>query len=277
MRTAVAICVLLGAVGLLPALSFAQSGSTGMLTAAQTLCASPGESAASPEPSPEPAPAAHPSPRRGIGAGVKVSSLGVGAELAVAVTRRTNLRAGVNAFSYSHGFSNDGISYAGSLRLQSAEAHYDWYPLGGIHFSPGLIAYNRNKLTATASVPGGSTLTLDGVQYMSDPSNPVSGNGKIELNKVAPTFMLGLGNLVRRRGRRFSVNFEVGAAYVGPPQATLNLGGGVCTTSGLNCRTIASDSTVQANVAAEQSKINHNISLLRFYPLISLGFGYRFW
>ena len=202
MRTAVAICVLLGAVSLLPILGFAQSGSTGVFTAAKTLCSSPGESAASPEPSPEPAPPAHSSPRRGIGAGVRVSSLGVGAELAVEVTRRTNLRAGVNGFSYSHGFSKDGVSYAGSLSLQSAEAHYDWYPLGGIHFSPGLIAYNHTKLSATASVPGGSTLTLDGVQYMSDPSNPVSGNGKLEVNKVAPTFMLGLGNLVRRRGRR---------------------------------------------------------------------------
>jgi hypothetical protein len=183
----------------------------------------------------------------------------------------------VNGFSYSHGFSKDGVSYAGSLSLQSAEAHYDWFPLGGIHFSPGLIAYNHTKLSVTAGVPGGHTLTLGGVQYLSDPSNPVSGSGKIEVNKVAPTFMLGLGNLVRRRGRRFSVNFEVGAAYVGPPQATLNLGGGVCATNGLICRTIASDPTVQANVAAEQRKINHVISPLRFYPLISLGFGYRFW
>jgi hypothetical protein len=184
----------------------------------------------------------------------------------------------VNAFSYSHGFSIDGVSYAASLRLQSAEAHYDWFPLGGgIHLSPGLIAYNGNKVSATASVPGGQVFTLNGVQYLSDPSNPVSGSGKIELNRVAPTLMLGSGNLVRRGRKRFSVNFEVGAAYAGPPQATLNLGGGVCTSNGLICQTIASDSTVQANVAAEQRKINHDISPLRFYPLISLGFGYRFW
>jgi hypothetical protein len=88
--------------------------------------------------------------------------------------------------------------------------------------------------------------------------------------------MVGLGNLVRHRGRRFTVNFEVGAAYQGAPQATLNLGGGVCGSNGLNCRSIASDPVVQANVVAEQKKINHDISPFKVYPLIALGFGYRF-
>jgi hypothetical protein len=275
MRTIVLFSVLLGAVSLLPGLNFAQSGSTGVFTVTKALNWSPSESGGSPEPSPVPASAADPSPR-GIGAGVRLSSLGVGGEVAVALTRGSNLRGGFNLFSYSRGFSKDGISYAGSLSWRSAEAHYDWYPFGGgIHLSPGLIAYNGNTVSATASVPGGRTLTLNGVQYLSDPANPVSGNGKIDFNKVAPTVMLGLGNLVRRSGRRFAVNFEVGMAYQGGPLATLNLGGGVCSSNGLNCRSIASDPVVQANVAAEQRKINHDISPFKVYPLISLGFGYR--
>jgi len=275
MRTITLFSVLLGAVSLLPALSLAQSGSTGVIRVAKALYSSPGDPGGSPEPSPTPTSAAVPA-ARGIGAGIRLSSLGIGGELAVALTRRSNLRGGFNAFSYHRGFSKDGISYAGDLTLQSAEAHYDWYPLGsGIHLSPGIMAYNGNKLTATASVPGGGTLTLNGVQYLSDPSDPVSGNGKIVFNKVAPTLMLGLGNLVRRTGRRFAVNLEVGVAYHGTPRATLNLGGGVCSTLGIGCETIASDPTAQANVVAEQRKINHDISPFKVYPLISLGFGYR--
>jgi hypothetical protein len=274
-RTTALFSVLLGAVTLLPALSFAQSGSTGVFTAVKALYSSPSESGGSPEPSPVPAPAADPSPR-GIGAGLRLSSLGIGGEVAVALTGRSNLRGGFNAFGYSRGFSKDGISYAASLSWRSAEAHYDWYPFGGgVHLSPGLMAYNGNKVSATANVPGGRTLTLNGVQYLSDPTNPVSGNGKIDFNKVAPTIMLGLGNLIRRSGRRFGVNFEVGVAYQGAPQATLNLGGGVCSSNGAYCRSIASDSAVQANVLAEQRKINHDISPFKVYPLISLGFGYR--
>ena len=276
MRTTALFSVVLGAVSLLPALSFAQSETTGLFAPAKVLYSSPSESAGSPEPSPVPAPAADPG-RRGIGAGVRLSSLGIGGEVAVELTRRSNLRGGFNAFGYSRGFSKDGISYAANLSLRSAEAHYDWYPLGGgLHLSPGLIAYNGNNVSATANVPGGRTLTLNGVQYFSDPANPVSGSGKIDFNKVAPTIMLGLGNLIRRTGRRFAVNFEVGVAYQGAPQATLNLGGGVCSSIGVNCRSIASDSVVQANVVAEQRKVNHDISPFKAYPLISLGLGYRF-
>ena len=276
MRTMALFSVLLGVVSLLPGLSFAQAGSTGLIAAAQSSYSAPGESGASPEPLPAPTSAFASNPR-GIGAGVRLSSLGIGGEIAVELTRRSNVRGGFNAFGHSRGFSKDGISYSGDLSWRSAEAHYDWFPLGGgFHLSPGLMAYNGNKVTATASVPGGRSFTLNGVGYLSNPTNPVSGNGSIDFSKVAPTFMLGFGNLVRRSGRRFSVNFEVGGAYTGSPKATLSLGGGVCSYNGLNCRTIASDPVVQANVAAEQSKINHDIAPLKGYPLISLGFGYRF-
>jgi len=57
----------------------------------------------------------------------------------------------------------------------------------------------------------------------------------------------------------------------------LNLGGSVCDpTTGLNCRTIASDPTVQANVTSEQQKIAKDINPYRFYPVISLGVGFNF-
>ena len=266
----------LSGVGRLAALSFAPTESVGVFTSAQALYSSSTEYSGSAEPSPVPAPPAGPGPR-GIGAGVRVSSLGIGGEAAVELTGSTNLRGGFNLFGYSRGFSKDGISYAASLSWHSAEAHFDWFPFGGrIHLSPGLLVYNGNTISANASVPGGRTLTLNGVNYLSDPANPVSGSGKIGFNKAGPSVMLGWGNLVRRRGKGFVVNFEAGIAYQGAPKATLNLGGGVCSSNGVNCRSIASDSVVQANVAAEQTKINHDMSPFKVYPLISLGLGYRF-
>src|SRR5206468_13060006 len=67
----------------------------------------------------------------------------------------------------------------------------DWYPLGyAFHLSPGLLIYNGNGATATASVPGGSTFTLGGVTYTSDPSNPITGSGKVDFMKAAPTAMV---------------------------------------------------------------------------------------
>ena len=210
-------------------------------------------------------------------AGIKLSSLGIGGEAALPITSKMDIRAGFNALSYSRNFNKDGVAYAGQLNFRSVEAHYDWFPFGGgFHLSPGMLVYNGNKVTANASVAGGQTFDLDGTTYASDPNNPVTGKGKIDFRKVAPTFTLGWGSLLPRSGRHWSIPFEIGAAYQNAPRATLSLSGGACDSTGLNCRDINSDPTVLSNVQAEQAKLNKDMSSFKFYPLISIGFGYRF-
>src|ERR1700675_3375273 len=66
-----------------------------------------------------------------VGIGVKVSTLGVGGEVAIAVSHRTNVRFGFNAFSYGHTFDKDGATYKGNLDLRSAQATYDIFFLKG--------------------------------------------------------------------------------------------------------------------------------------------------
>ena len=225
-----------------------------------------------------PAPQRH--PKKGeaglIGAGLRLSTLGAGAEVGVSLSNRLNVRGGFNIFQYSRGFGHDGITYKGQLNLRSGEAHLDWYPLGHtFHLSPGLLVYNGNGATATANVPGGSTFTLGGTTYTSDPVNPITGTGKLEFVKAAPTAMLGFGNVVPQN-RHFTYNFELGAVFQGSARTKLNLTGNACDSTGLNCVNAATDPTVQTNVTAEQTKINNKLSPFKCYPVISFGFGYRF-
>jgi len=42
------------------------------------------------------------------------------------------------------------------------------------------------------------------------------------------------------------------------------------------CRSVASDSTVQANVLAQQQKIRNDINPYRFFPVVSIGFRFNF-
>ena len=129
-----------------------------------------------------------------MGVGIRPSTLGAGAEVAASLSNKLNVRGGVNIFQYSRGFNHDGITYKGQLHLRSGEAHLDWYPLGHtFHLSPGLLVYNGNGATATANVPGGSTFTLGGTTYTSDPTNPIMGTGKLDFVKAAPTAMFGFG------------------------------------------------------------------------------------
>ena len=213
--------------------------------------------------------------RIAIGVGVKVSTLGIGGEAAVPLGHRSNLRVGFNLFNYSHTFDKDGVTYKGTLNLRSAQATFDFFPLGGLHISPGVLLYNGNSLTANASVPGGQAFTLNNVNYLSDAADPVAGTGKLSVYKTAPMVLIGVGNLVPR-SHHFSTTFEVGAAYQGPPRILLNLTGSVCDSTGTFCRTISSDPTVQSNIVAEQSKLNKKASPFRFYPVLSFGIGYKF-
>ena len=239
------------------------------------------DSSAAPAPAPPAASPAAPAKessegRIPIGVGVKVSTLGIGGDVAIAVSHRTNVRFGFNAFSYGHTFDKDGVTYGGTLDLRSAQATYDIFLLKGLHVSPGVLFYNGNQVTANASVPGGQTFTLSNTSYISDAANPVTGTGKLSLYKAAPMMLFGIGNLVPRNSHHFSTSFEIGAAYQGPPRVTLNLGGSACDSTGLFCRTINSDPTIQSNIAAEQVKLNKSASPYKFYPVVSFGVGYKF-
>jgi hypothetical protein len=213
-----------------------------------------------------------------VGVGVKASLLGAGAEAAVRVTHHTNLRAGFNVITYNRRFNKDGIAYDGQLNFKTFEAHYDIFPWAkSFHISPGVLVYAADPITAKASVPGGQQFSLGGHDYYSDAAVPLTGTGKINFNQAAPMVTVGWGNLVsRREGKHFSVPFEIGVAFQGSPKASLSLAGNICDSTGANCRNVAGDPTVQANIVAEQSKVNNSMSFFKVYPIVSLGFGYKF-
>jgi hypothetical protein len=211
-----------------------------------------------------------------VGVGLKMSTLGAGAEVGISVARKLNIRGGFNAFTYSRGLNKDGITYNGDLNLRSAAVLLDWFPFGGgFHLSPGVLVYNGNGARANANVPAGQTFTLGGTTYQSDTTNPVTGKGNLDFTKAAPMVLFGWGNLVPRH-RHFSFNVETGVVFQGAPRATLALAGTACQPGGGSCVNAATDPGVQSRVLAEQIKLNNSMAPFKYYPVISLGFGYRF-
>jgi hypothetical protein len=211
------------------------------------------------------------------GVGVKVGTLGIGFDGAVPVADRVNVRAGVNFFNFNHDFDNEGITLAAQLKLRSVHAQVDLFPFaGGFRVSPGLMLYNGNRVEATAFVPAGMTFDLGDEQLISNPSNPINGNATIGFKKVAPIVTLGWGNIVPRGSRRWSIPVELGVVFSSAPAASLSLGGSACLQNGSNCRNIASDPTLQADVREQEATLNDDLSMLKMIPVISFGFGYRF-
>jgi len=212
-----------------------------------------------------------------VGVGVKMSALGVGIEAATPVTYHTNVRAGFNLFGYSRDFTVDGIGYNGNLSFRSFETHFDWFPFSGsFHLSPGLMLYNGNRVKANAAVPGGDPFSLGGITYTSDPADPITGTGRVDFRTVAPTILFGWGNLVPRSGKRISVPVEIGAVIEGAPRAAINLLGTACDPTGQICPNVVDNVPFLNNVIAQQNKLNNDMSFLKVYPVISVGFGYKF-
>jgi len=172
-----------------------------------------------------------------------------------------------------------GFTYAGTLTLRSFDTLLDWYPFNGsFHISPGALLYNGNQFKANASVAGGNSFTLNGTPYFSDSTTPVTGTGSLKFNPVAPMVLAGWGNLAPR-SKHFSIPFEAGAVFQGSAHTVLNLAGNVCEEypNEASCEPISSNpGNIQSNILAQQTKLSNDVSAFKYYPVISVGFAYRF-
>lgn len=208
-------------------------------------------------------------PRAGFA--LKMSSLGAGLEVAARVSNGSNVRVGFNDFAFDHDFTEDGDQYAAQLSLFSLQATYDWFPRhGSFHLSPGLLAYNGNRLTANTS-SNAAAQAAPGIF-----SQPVTGSARIQFARVAPMFLVGWGNIIPRSGRRFSVPFEFGFVYHGDPKTSLHMNRIVCNPGDMMCITASADPSIATGFQQEQMKIKQEVAPFKFYPVVSLGLGYRF-
>ena len=108
------------------------------------------------------------------------------------------------------------------------------------------------------------------------PADPVHGTASLTFGKrTAPQITMGFGNMIPRSGRHFSVPFEIGMQYIGPPQINFNLAGTACNNAGL-LEHVATDPTSQANLQQEEIELNSDIAPLRFYPIVRIGLSYKF-
>jgi hypothetical protein len=208
---------------------------------------------------------------------VKFSSLGVGLDAGVSINRFLNVRGGFNGLNVSHAFNASGIRYDASLHYRSAEVLADITPLGDwFHISPGALIYNGNQVIATANVPGGQNFDLGSISVRSSPADPIHGTGKLTVNKGAPMVMFGFGNPIPHN-HHFTIFHDFGIVFQGAPKISLNLAGTACDpVTGLACVNAATDPTIQAQILNEQNKLNKDTSIVKFYPIASIGIGIRF-
>jgi hypothetical protein len=222
-----------------------------------------------------------------------IGANGINMQAAVNANRYLNIRGIGNYFSYTvsnltidNGNGSNGVSVGGSLKFATAGASLDLYPFPnhGWRLSPGAVLYNQNAVTATGSAAAGTSFTFGSQKYYSDTVNPLNITAKLGLNTHQRAFSMttGWGNLISRRGGHWSFPFEIGAVFTGAPTLALNPTGNACLTAadaainGPSCVNMATNSTAQANVAAQIAKYQKDLNVLTVYPIFSFGIGYNF-
>jgi hypothetical protein len=219
-------------------------------------------------------------PFSSVGLDAHISIGGIGFDVATPLSKRFNLRTGSDFFFYGTSFQEQGADVSANLRLRSGHASLDWFPFGGqFRLSPLLVYGNNNRVVATALVPSGSTITLNGQDYVSSSTDPLHGSGSVDFRKVSPGFSLGFGNIIPRRRSRFSVPVEAGFYYEGQPGLKVAFTGSACDPmepQAIGCESVDQDPGFQQNLNSFISRNNHNLSYASFFPIFSVGFGYKF-
>ena len=222
--------------------------------------------------------------------GAAISPMGPGGELTAYINNHFNVRASGNAFSYSTSFTTSGFPATASLNMASARVSGDIYPFHlGFRISPGMMMYNGNELTASSSLNGGASFTLNGNTYYSAMANPLTGatplsaNALLGLHTNKPAFTLttGWGNTIPRKGH-WSFPFEVGAAFIGSPAVNVNLAGWACTDAAqTQCANMASTTNpiaqqIQSDLNTQIGKWKNDLDPLQTFPILSFGVAYSF-
>jgi hypothetical protein len=220
-------------------------------------------------------------PFSALGLATRVGVGGVGFDFATPMARKFNLRAGTDFFSYATSFQEEGANVGINLHLRTGHVAADWFPFGGrLRLSPQLIFGNNNRILATAVIPSGTTLTLNGQDYISSYSDPLHGSGRIDFRKVSPGLSFGFGNLIPRDHSHFSLPVEAGFYYAGQPHLQVAFTGSACDPnypSSVGCESVDQDASFQQSLVAFKARNDHNLSYASFFPIFSVGVGYRFW
>lgn len=185
---------------------------------------------------------------KGFAIGGRFGTLGAGFEVTKALTKRTRLRVGANAFTFGTSFNEAGISYDVDLRSRNIAAIFDFHPMNGNFRVSAGVFYNKNEFDADAT----GFIRIGGNDYNT------SLNANVSFDRTSPYIGVGWGNAVKE-GRRLTHSFDLGLLYQGSPKVKLSATG-----------------VLQSDLDQEALELEDALDSFKYYPVISYGISFKF-
>lgn len=196
----------------------------------------------------------------GLAMSGKAGTLGLGVEVSGGPGAHFNARVGANYFDYDYSDEYENIDYDMELDLRSVAAMLDWHPAGGSFRLTGGMLFNQNEIHAEAKPEG--SYEIGGTDYPAALVGDLTGD--IGFDDYAPYVGLGWASGNGGDGG-FGMSLDLGVAYQGSPDVALAASG-----------PIAADPGFQSDLAAEQQALADDLEDYKYYPVVAVGFNYRF-
>ncbi len=212
--------------------------------------------------------------------------LGVGLSVGTPLPYNLNARAMVHSFNYSRDFEDQGGNYDGKLKLNTVGAMLDYHPFAGVfRLTAGLMS-NGNKINLKGVANSNSEYQIGDCYFTSNSSNPLTVNGDVGFNSLAPYLGFGWGGNMNAEPGFYGL-FDLGVMFSGAPAAKLNASGSAVVSNNPNnapngCTpgTLVPDATshptVQRELRDAETAFNDKASNYKLWPNISFGLGWRF-
>lgn len=198
----------------------------------------------------------------GVAVMVTGGTRGAGVDLGFGVADTFGARISVaGALSVDRTVEETDLTYEVELKPESAGLLLDLYPGGGSFRLTAGVLYNRGALDGEARPDASVVYEVGGRQYSGEQLGVVTAETSFE--KVAPYLGIGFGNLAGLSSG-LCVTFDVGAFYQGKPDVTLRA------TNPLGIP------GVDEAIAQEELDLEEKLDSYRYYPVVTLGIGYRF-
>lgn len=183
------------------------------------------------------------------------------AEAQIRLNDWVQLRAGGNYLAFDEDVDVDDITYEGELDLSGLGAFVDVHPLGGSFFvSGGAMSGSKSiDLTASSTLP----IEIGGVTFTPEQYGQLEGD--VSFDDVAPFAGVGFDTTFQGDGH-WGFSLMAGAALFGSGDVSLESVGG----------TLSGQPALEAELEAEEQKIEDEIEDYELYPVLQVGLSYRF-
>ena len=193
-----------------------------------------------------------------LGLGLKAGTLGLGLEASWQPLPYLDVRVGANTYEFEDDGTQAGVPYEGTLDLENFYATGNFhFPVSPMRLTAGLYS-NGNEFRMFNDE--GADLDIGGINY------PGAGIGTLtsvtSFGSTSP--YLGIGFDFTLAGK-VGMNLDFGVLWQGEPDVTLAADG-----------LLAQDPGFQAALEAERLELEDEMSDFKAWPVVSVGFVYKF-